>query len=38
MEDLTVGVLDDEAEGLGIEGPATAEVGDTQGDVAAERC
>jgi hypothetical protein len=35
IEDPTVGVLDNEAEGLGIEGSATAEVGDTQGDVAA---
>jgi hypothetical protein len=35
IEGLPVDVLDDEAEGLGIEGSATTKVGDTQGNVAA---
>jgi hypothetical protein len=35
LEGLPLGVLDDEAEGLGIEGSATTKVGDSQGDVAA---
>ena len=35
IEGLPVGVLDDEAEGLGIEGSATTKVGDTQGNMAA---
>lgn len=34
IEGLPVGVLDDEAEGLGIEGSATTKVGDTQGNLA----
>jgi hypothetical protein len=32
IEGLPVGVLDDEAEGFGIEGSATTKVGDTQAD------
>jgi len=35
IEGSPVGVLDDEAEGVGIEGAATTKVGDSQGDVAA---